>query len=246
LVNLTKIKKIAKKEKIIIVEDGCHSFGSKNQLNNIVGSCANSTCTTFSFHPVKNITTIEGGAITTNNFRIYKSLLSIRNHSLIRTSLNDPYILDNPSLNFRMGEINAEIGLQQIKLLNKFKIKRQNLTNYYIFKLRKFDKYFRIYNFKSNKIFWHLFVICLKKDLLKKKKDFMFYLKKKNISTQIHYKPLSSHRILKKNALKCFSKSSNIFYNSQLTLPLHTKMNFNDIDYVSNAIESYIKSHIRT
>ena len=246
LVNLKKIKKIAKKEKIIIVEDGCHSFGSKNQLNNIVGSCANSTCTTFSFHPVKNITTIEGGAITTNNFRIYKSLLSIRNHSLIRTSLNDPYILDNPSLNFRMGEVNAEIGLQQIKLLNKFKIKRQNLTNYYIFKLRKFDKYFRIYNFKSNKIFWHLFVICLKKDLLKKKKDFMFYLRKKNISTQIHYKPLSSHRILKKNALKCFSKNSNIFYNSQLTLPLHTKMNFNDIDYVSSTIESYIKSHIRT
>ena len=59
VVSLTKIKKIAKKEKIIIVEDGCHSFGSKNQLNNIVGSCSNSTCTTFSFHPVKIITTGE-------------------------------------------------------------------------------------------------------------------------------------------------------------------------------------------
>jgi len=240
VVNLNEIKKIATREKINIVEDGCHSFGSLDIKNNPVGSCNDSRCTTFSFHPVKNITTVEGGAITTNNHNVYKKLISIRNHSLIRTSIEDPYYLQNPSLNFRMGEINAEIGLQQLKKIRQFKNKRQRLVDYYILRLKKYDKFFSIYNFKSKKIFWHLFVILLKGNLKKNKKNFMSYLSKHKIQTQIHYKPLSFHKILKKNAIKTFSKNSKIFYENQLTLPLHTKMNFKDIEYIDSKIKKYL------
>ena len=66
-----------------------------------------------------------------------------------------------------MGEINAEIGLQQLKKIKQFKIKRQRLVDYYILRLKKYDKFFSIYNFKSKKIFWHLFVILLKGNLKK-------------------------------------------------------------------------------
>lgn len=246
IADLKIIKNLAKKNKITVIEDGCHSFGSIDNKKNPIGSCKNSLLTTFSFHPVKNITTIEGGAITTNSKKIYQKLKLIRNHNLKKTSFDDPYTLQSPSLNFRLGEVNSVIGLDQIAKVNNFKKKRQELVNYYIHKLKKFEKFFEIYNFKSNNIFWHLFVILLKKDLKKKKKSFMIFLNKKNINTQIHYKPLSSHKILFDNAEKVFNKNSKKFYNSQLTLPLHTRMNFADIDYIEKNIYNFIQNYILT
>ena len=73
------------RNKIHIIEDGCHSFGSRFNKKEVVGSSKKSLCTTFSFHPVKNITTVEGGAITTNNKKLYLKLIEIRSHSLKRT-----------------------------------------------------------------------------------------------------------------------------------------------------------------
>ena len=166
ILDLNFYKKICKKNKITIIEDGCHSFGSYNFINkkkNIVGDCKNSTCTTFSFHPVKNITTIEGGAITTNSAKLYNSLKLIRNHNLKRTNVNDPYKLLGPSLNFRMGEINAWLGIKQLETLNFFKKKRINLVKYYIKKTRKLKNEIYILNDKSKNIFWHLLSIKVKK-----------------------------------------------------------------------------------
>ena len=81
--------------------------------------------TTFSFHPVKNITTFEGGAVTTNNYNLYKKLITLRSHSLQPTSLADPYELLQPSLNFRMSEINAIVGLNQLERINFFLKKKE-------------------------------------------------------------------------------------------------------------------------
>ena len=91
----------------------------------LLGNSKNSLCTTFSFHPVKNITSIEGGAITTNSLKYYKRLEELRSHSLKKTFSEDPYKLVSASLNFRMGEINAAIGIEQLKNLQKFKKKIQ-------------------------------------------------------------------------------------------------------------------------
>ena len=156
-----RLSYICKKNKIIMIEDGCHSFGTIDREKNLIGKSKHSLCTTFSFHPVKNITSIEGGAITTNNKKLYYELLNLRNHSLKRTRIDDPYKLIKPSLNFRMGEINAAIGIQQIKNINLFKKKRIDLVNYYIKKLDNFYKYFKILNYNSKNIFWHIFVILI-------------------------------------------------------------------------------------
>jgi len=241
--NLSSISKICKEKKISIIEDGCHSFGSALNKKEIVGNSKRSLCTTFSFHPIKNITTVEGGAVTTNNKIFYKKLIEIRNHSLKKTFNTDPYILVSPSLNFRMGEINASLGIEQLKNLKKLKFKRQILVKYYIKTLKKYEKYFNILNYESKNLFWHLFVIRIKKNFLKKKKDLMNFLKKKGIATQIHYKPLSLHESLKKNMLLNDSKKSIIFYKSQITLPLHTKLNKKDIDYLSKILDIFFKNH---
>ena len=236
---MSQFKKICKLEKIYLIEDGCHSFGTHLSPKKIVGDCKNSLCTTFSFHPVKNITTIEGGAITTNNKNFYKKILEIRNHSLKKTSIDDPYNLISPSLNFRMGEINAAIGISQLRMINNFKSKRQMLVKYYIEKLSKFKDYFKILNDNSKGTFWHLFVILLNSNKFKERKKLMNFLKKKNIATQIHYKPLSSHKCYKKYTLENENKNSEIFYKSQLTLPLHTRMKKKDIDNLVKAFDKF-------
>ena len=238
--NLKSLSRICKKNKIKIIEDGCHSFGSKDNENNYIGKSKYSSFTTFSFHPVKNITTIEGGAIATNSFKLYNRLKMIRTHNLNKTDLNDPYRLLGPSLNFRMGEINALIGLQQIKKMNFFKNKRIMLVNYYIKRLSKFENHFDIINFNSKKKFWHLFSILLKGKLRKRKLSLMKFLKKNKIATQIHYKPLFLHGTYEKIKLLENTKYSNRFYKSQLTLPLHVNMNKKDIIFVEKKINIFI------
>ena len=140
--------------------------------------------TTFSFHAVKNITTMEGGAITTNDKKIYEKLLLLRSHSLKRTFIHDPYKMMFPTLNFRMPEICALIGLEQLKHIKKFKIHRNKLNKFYLSKLKRLKKYLKPLNYVDNNIFWHLFVVKLLQ--YDKKKKLMNFLKNNNIGSQIH------------------------------------------------------------
>ena len=239
-VDLKEISKICYQNKIDIIEDGCHSFGSYKVLNNkkiIVGSCNFSKVTTFSFHAVKNITTLEGGLITTNNKKIYEKLILLRSHSLKLTKINDPYRMIYPTLNFRMPEICALIGLEQLKNLNKFKRHRQKIVERYLLKLDDIKSNLKPLNFKNNAIFWHLFVITVKN--YKKKYNLMNFLKSNNIGSQIHYKPIYMHPVFKKNIIINDYKNSNLFYKHQLTLPLHTLMKLEEADKVVGKIKKF-------
>ena len=235
VLNLENIYKLCKKKNIFVIEDGCHSFGSSKTIKNkkiTVGSCKYSDLTTFSFHPVKNITTIEGGAVTTNNKNIYKKLKILRSHSLKKTYNSDPYILDTvSSLNFRLGELNALIGINQINKINIFRNKRNLLVKSYLKKFRNMQ-YIKFINKPNKDIFWHLLSVKLDKRYFNKKENLMKFLKSKKIGCQVHYKPLSLHNSYKKMTLASKTKNSYFFYKSQLSLPLHTKLNLEDIDYI--------------
>ena len=241
---LKEISNICKKRKINVIEDGCHSFGSyklNNNKNEYVGKCTHSIMTTFSFHPVKNITTLEGGAITTNTGSIYKKLLLLRNHSLEKTSLTDPYELMTPSLNFRLNELNALIGIKQLEQMNKFKKQRNKIVIKYLKLLSKITRYLEPINSNNSKIFWHLFVIKLKNIKKSKKHKFMSFLRRNKIGSQIHYKPLYKHKIYKNDILINQYKNSDLFYNSAISLPLHTRMIEKDITKVVNIIKKFFK-----
>lgn len=243
--NLKKINKLCKLRNIKVIEDGCHSFGSMKKFateKTTVGECKYSNLTTFSFHPVKNITTIEGGAITTNNKVLYKKLLLLRSHSLKKTNISDPYkVIETSSLNFRLGEINALIGIKQIENISYSKKKRNRLIEKYLKNIKKLNKIFESINFPNSNIFWHIFVIKINKEFLKKKKNLMKYLVKNSIGCQVHYKPICNHKSYKKIILLNQNKNSQNFYKSQLTLPLHNKINFNDVNYIINKITIFFK-----
>ena len=243
VLDLEKINNLCRINKIDIIEDGCHSFNSSKIFNKkkvIVGNCKYSKLTTFSFHGVKNITTLEGGAITTNNKKIYERLQLLKSHSLKKTKINDPYMMISPTLNFRMCELSALIGIEQLKTINKFKVKRDELVKYYLKKLIDFSNFLLPLNFNQKSIFWHLFTIQLNNKT--NKSLLMKFLKKENIASQIHYKPIYKHSIYKKYILINDCKNSNNFYRQQLTLPLHTLMNKKDVNYIVSKLKNFFYS----
>ncbi len=247
ILDLKDISKICKRNSIKIVEDGCHSFGSSIQKQSKklkLGNCYHSDLTTFSFHPVKNITTFEGGAVTTNNYNLYKKLITLRSHSLKPTRLADPYELLQPSLNFRMSEINAIVGLNQLERINIFKKKRNILVKKYLRFLSEIKEKISCLNYYDDDIFWHLFVIQIKKISNNTKNKLMKYLKQNKIGCQVHYKPLYKHKIYKNSILINKKKNSDIFYKTALSIPLHTRLKEKDLIYISNKVKKFIKKYV--
>jgi len=146
----------------------------------------------------------------------------------------------SPTLNFRMCELSALIGIEQLKTIKKFKLKRNELVKYYLKKLIDISKFLHPLNSNQKSIFWHLFTIQLKNQ--NNKSNLMKFLKKEKIATQIHYKPIYKHSIYKQYILINDYKNSNYFYRQQLTLPLHTLMNKKDVDYIVSKLNKFFYS----
>ena len=132
--NIEKFYKLKKKYNCFLIEDSCHAFGSKYEYkNNIykVGSNFHSDICTFSFHPVKPITTGEGGLVTTNNKKLYKKMLLFRAHGIKRKKDHWKYEVKFPGFNYRLSDINCALGITQLKKINSFQNKKQMLSNIY-------------------------------------------------------------------------------------------------------------------
>ncbi len=250
-VNLLEISKIAKKYNIDIIEDGCHAFGTKFKDENgqhSVGDCYYSKFTTFSFHPIKNITTGEGGCITTNDKKYFNILKCLRSHGMVKTPNNfkdkkqkhSPWYYEMQRLgyNYRLSEIQAALGISQIKQLEQYKKHRQILHNEYENLLIKYKPF--ITPIKKNKNInacWHLYIVLIDFKTIGLSRSFvMNKLKEKGIGTQVHYIPLNEQPYYKEK--KLFLKGSDNYYNQTLSLPLHVKLTKSDIKYVvKNLVE---------
>ena len=183
--DMKKIHKIVSAYNIKIIEDASHAIGGKYN-ERLIGSCAFSDITVFSFHPVKIITTGEGGIALTNQKSLYKKMLFYRSHGITRNT-NLLYLKDQPNwyyeqqvlgYNYRLNDIQAALGISQIKRLEKFVLKRNNLVNYYKEKLSGLPIIFQKINGLSA---YHLFVIQLKTKTLAEKRDEIFVFLKKKI-----------------------------------------------------------------
>ena len=120
--DLDKIFKLKKKYNFKIIEDASHALGARFK-NNKIGNCKFSELTVFSFHPVKMITTGEGGAVTTNLKKIHNKIQSLRSHGIIRQpTKKEPWFFNqvNLGLNYRMTDIQASLGISQLKKLTFF------------------------------------------------------------------------------------------------------------------------------
>ena len=198
-----KIYNLSKKYNFKIIEDASHSLGSK-RLKNKVGNCKWSDLTVFSFHPVKPITTAEGGIITTNTKKYYEDLKILRNHGILRDQrklkIKSHWYYEQVKLgfNYRMNEIQAALGISQLKKLNLFNDFRNKAAAFYLKNLKdlpinlpKIDK--------DNLSSFHLFVINFDETKVKQTYDSIFRkLREKKIGVNLHYLPVHLHPIFKK------------------------------------------------
>ena len=194
--NPLKLKKLSRKYKFKIIEDASHSFGGK-YYSRKVGCSKWSDITVFSFHPVKIITTGEGGCCVTNNKQYHEKLIALRNNGITKEKIKfkfknlGPWYYEQHSLgyNFRMNDMQSALGVSQLKNLNVFLKKRNNIAQFYRenlknlpIKFQKIDK-----NFYST---YHLFIIKLEIKYKYLHKKFFNYLRSKNLYVNLHYLPI--------------------------------------------------------
>ena len=243
--NVKKIYDIKKKYKFLIIEDACHALGSEYKYKNIlykIGSCKHADISTFSLHPLKTITSGEGGVITTNSSKIAKNIEIFRSHGILRNKKEHwKYDVLNHGFNYRLSDINCALGLSQLNQISIFLNKRKNIYKKYVNELENFNKDLLIPKYSENiKPSFHLFLINIKFDRIKKNKDdLMRYFVKNNILAQQHYIPIYKFSVYKER-LKNYPGSEKYFKNS-LSIPIFVNLNIKQQNKVIKTIKNYLK-----
>ena len=241
------IKELVKGTEIVIIEDGAHSLGTKYKGTR-VGAIADMTM--FSFHPVKTITTGEGGIITTNNEEYYTKLINFRSHCITRdiNQLVDKeaggwyYEQLDLGYNYRMTDIQAALGISQMKKVDWFIQRRKEIVMKYNEAFRDLDGIILQKNAEFSDTVNHLYVIKLDLNKLKAdRKEIYNALLAENIGVNVHYIPVYWHPYYQKLGYKKgLCPKAEELYNSILTLPLFPAMTDNDVEDVIGGVYKII------
>ena len=237
MLNQEKLQYLKKTYNIIILEDCAHAIGACS--NNIkAGSCTNSDASIFSFHPVKHITTGEGGAISTNSKEVYDKLLALRSHGMYKSSLMAPweYEMRDLGFNYRITDIQCALGISQLKKLPGFINKRLNIA-------KKYDDSFKntiiepLYYF-DKKSSYHLYVV--KVDFKKvniNRIELFNKFKERDIGIQLHYIPINKQPYYKK--LGYGNETTPVmddYYSKCFSLPMYASLRDEEQNYIINTL----------
>ena len=246
--DMKSIFNLSKKYKFKIIEDASHAMGSK-YFNNKIGNCKYSDIAVFSFHPVKIITTAEGGCALTNSKYLDKKLKLLVSHGITREKKNLKkknaqrwyYEFQELGYNYRLNEVQSALGISQLKKLNKWVVYRNRLANIYRKELKNLPLIFP----KIDKGYYsshHLFVVRINANKHNINRDLLYrLLKKKGIETNIHYIPIHTHPYYKNKGFKNknFPKMMSYFKNC-LSLPMHAGLTTKDQKKVINVLKKFL------
>ena len=230
---------------LLIVEDAAHALGSFYPDGSRVGSCTHSDMTVFSFHPAKNITCGEGGMVTTNDPGLYSRLKLIRNNGMDRDTVfhgtKEPwyYEVNELSSNYHMTEMQAALGLSQLRHLDTWGQKKRDLVAMYRRKLASVPGITLLPSEADERTHFHLFVVLIAfKELGMTRSQFMECLATEGIGSQYHYTPLYNHEALRNHIQQREEEfqAMKTYFNQALSLPLYASMEESDIDRVVSAI----------
>jgi dTDP-4-amino-4,6-dideoxygalactose transaminase len=244
LADMDKISKLARKYGLFIIEDSAHSIGTKSG-SKIAGTLGEIGC--FSFFSNKNLATGEGGMAVTDNEKLAKRIRLMRSHGMTTPTWERfkavafDYDIVDLGYNYRMTEIGAVLGLEQLKKLIANNQKRRILSQIYIKNLSGIEEIsipFQNYPRDSSH---HLFSILLNKKI--DRKSFMQKLKQKGIQTSIHYLPVHKFSYYRENYPQ---KPGSLPFSEEIgkrevSLPLHPRMSKEDVLYICQQIKKLIK-----
>ncbi len=250
--SMDEIEAIAKEHHLMIIEDAAHAFTAEYKSHKI-GSIGDLTI--FSFHPVKNITTAEGGMITTNNPELAKLCVMYRTHGITKEAMerygkNADWMYDMRYLGHRynMTEFQAALGIAQLKKVEAFQARRRVIVQQYYQAFSSMPEIILPTEEDCVKSSWHLFTIRLKEEMLTTDRNGIIKaLKAENIGVNVHYIPIHKHSYYQhhfRSILGNYPVTDEI-YQSIVTLPLFPKMTSQDIDDVIRAVKKVIE-HYRT
>lgn len=252
---------IAKAHKLMIIEDACHALGAEYRLREEdkfqkVGASSFASMSVFSFHPVKHITTGEGGAVTTHDPELARRLRMLRSHGITKSTpeftnshravsngLQNPWYMEMQELglNYRLCDIQAALGTSQVKRLPNFISRRREIASQY-------DKAFAgqahispaAGDTKFSKHSYHLYPLRINLSALgHSRASFMGALREKGVGTQVHYIPVPWHPYYESHSKLWLSdkiEGATQFYEEELSIPMYSCMTNGDVSRVTDAI----------
>ncbi|MDK2932830.1 MAG: perosamine synthetase [Clostridiales bacterium] len=244
--DMDEIIKIAKEYDLMVIEDGAHALGAEYKGKKI-GNIGDMT--TFSFHPVKHITTGEGGAITTNSKELYEKLLIFRTHGITRdvekmTKDEGPWYYEQHFLgyNYRITDFQAALGISQLKKLELFLEKRRKYVKQYNDAFKDIEGIVIPYQLPQTISAWHLYIIQLElQKLAVGRKEIFQELRSRNIGVNVHYIPVYYHPYYQKLGYqKGLCPHAEKLYDGMITLPLFPKMQSEDVEYVIQSVKEIV------
>lgn len=233
---MDEILSIAKKHDLLVIEDACHALGASYK-NKKIGSIGDMSV--FSFHPVKSITTGEGGAILTNNSEFYKKLTHLRTHGITKDEKGFN-VMTALGYNYRITDIQTALGISQMKKLGKFTKARQKIFDVYKKELTGV-KEVRTPSMDKNSVpSNHIFVIMTKDPA--KRDALANYLKQNGIGINFHYPMVYSHPYYQENGYKEVKlANADLYHSSCITLPIYTTLKTSEIKYISDKIKEFFR-----
>lgn len=243
--DMEKIKEIADKHKLIVIEDACHALGSEYKETQI-GDCAYSDMAIFSFHPVKHITTGEGGMITTNSEKLYKKLILLRSHGItknpdeLENKEGEPWFYEMQDLgyNYRITDFQCALGISQLDKIENFIERRKKIAKEYDETFIKIDSIKTIKEFEDRKNAYHLYVIKVENKEIRL--ELFNYLKENDIFCQVHYIPVYWHPYYQKLGYeKGICPEAEEFYDKIISLPIYPGLTDEEQKKVISTIKNF-------
>lgn len=238
--DMDAIHSIAHEYGLIVIEDGAHALGSVYKGKK-VGSL--SDMTTFSFHPVKPITTGEGGMIVTDNEDFYKKMILFRSHGITRddsmmTRNDGPWFYQQFDLgyNYRITDIQCALGCSQMKKLDRFLARRKEIVAHYNEAFADCDNIITPYQLSDTESGWHLYIVqvknCDRRQVFEK-------MREKGIGVNVHYIPVYMHPYYQEHGYEnVHCANAEEIYSHIISLPLYPGLTSEQQDYVIDTLKS--------
>lgn len=247
--DMEAIANLSKQYGFHVIEDACHAIGGQYKSHPI-GSCLFSDITVFSFHPVKIITTAEGGMAVTNDKNLANKMALLRSHGITRNTAKMTHASDGPwyyqqmelGYNYRMTDIQAALGGSQLKKLNDFVSRRQQIALHYNHLLSKLPVQPQLHSDTCYSSM-HLYVIRIQSKKVKKLHIQVFEeMRTAGIGVNLHYIPVHTQPYFHAMGFKegDFPKAEQ-YYAEAISLPLYPDLKYEQLERVAEALRCALK-----